>query len=344
MSSRPARCEGSVSTAFLKTVLEITAGRAGLPGEDLLRGAGLDPAALESRTGRVPLLAARGLCQEAFRRIGDPGFGLHVAEQLPAGAFDLVDRLAQSCATLGEAFALVARYKRLLVDTGEYALTVSGRSAHFIHRAEGAVPWLSELLLGLVVLRARRFTGLPFSPRSVSFMHAPRAPRREYDRLFQGEVLFEQPIDGLIFDRELLDLPLSTADPILHGLLSDYAALLSTQMPTAPSPVTDACAAIVEGLKRGDASLVSIAERLATSPRSLQRQLQELGTSHRDLLAHLRLQIARHYLEHSSAAQPEMARALGYSSPNAFLRAFKRWSGTTPGQHRRQGGRRGLGD
>jgi AraC-like DNA-binding protein len=44
--------------------------------------------------------------------------------------------------------------------------------------------------------------------------------------------------------------------------------------------------------------------------------------------------VAKRLLEEPTRSIPEVARAMGFSSPSAFHRAFRRWTGMTPKQHR----------
>jgi AraC-like DNA-binding protein len=72
------------------------------------------------------------------------------------------------------------------------------------------------------------------------------------------------------------------------------------------------------------------------SPRTLQRRLHEENTSHQQLLDELRRELAQRYLREPTIAIGETAFLLGFSEPSAFHRAFKRWTGTTPGTFRRR--------
>ncbi|MCM1012326.1 helix-turn-helix transcriptional regulator [Brevibacterium sp. XM4083] len=76
---------------------------------------------------------------------------------------------------------------------------------------------------------------------------------------------------------------------------------------------------------------------MATSPRTLQRQLKAEGTSFQAVLAETRENLARHYLVRNDLRTAEIAFLLGYTDTNSFYRAFKTWTGMTP-----EGARAGL--
>ncbi|MCP5068829.1 MAG: helix-turn-helix transcriptional regulator, partial [bacterium] len=86
----------------------------------------------------------------------------------------------------------------------------------------------------------------------------------------------------------------------------------------------------------GHPAIRSVAPQLGLSVRTLQRRLEERGTLYRDLVARVRFQLARRYLEETSTELGEIALLLGYSERSAFDHAFRRWTGQTPRGFRRK--------
>jgi len=83
-------------------------------------------------------------------------------------------------------------------------------------------------------------------------------------------------------------------------------------------------------------SLHEAAERLATSPRTLQRRLMAEGTSHRAIVGAVRRACALELLNQSGGSVARVAEHLGFSEKRAFYRAFKRWTGFAPSHFRHQ--------
>ena len=95
-------------------------------------------------------------------------------------------------------------------------------------------------------------------------------------------------------------------------------------------------AAIREAVLRSDGSiggLAEAAERLCFSPRTLRRRLRDCGYTYRSLTESIRRQRCMVLLEHERTLEAVAANA-GYSSTANLIRAFRRWSGTTPGAYR----------
>ncbi|MNF02456.1 HTH-type transcriptional regulator VirS [compost metagenome] len=67
----------------------------------------------------------------------------------------------------------------------------------------------------------------------------------------------------------------------------------------------------------------------------MRRKLAEEGTRFRDVLNETRRDLAETYIRDTALAFGEIAYLLGFASAEAFQRAFKRWTGLTPGEFRR---------
>jgi len=94
--------------------------------------------------------------------------------------------------------------------------------------------------------------------------------------------------------------------------------------------------ALLEMLPSGQSTIEETANRLAMSKRTLQRQLNQESSSYKDILNSTRQALAQHYLARSMISPPEISFLLGYQDSNSFLRAFKSWTGTTPGEYRKE--------
>jgi AraC-like DNA-binding protein len=82
-----------------------------------------------------------------------------------------------------------------------------------------------------------------------------------------------------------------------------------------------------------------IADRLGTRSWTLQRHLADQGVSLRAIVEGSRLEIARVLLGKTELDGLEIAARTGYSTPSGLARAFARWTGCSPRQYRRAGGR-----
>jgi len=330
---------GSVSSEYLG-LISYGAEVRGLAPAKIFRSVGIDPAILERRGARVGFEPVPRMWKAMADRLRDPVFGLGLAEVIPFGAADLIEYLLRNCATVGEALQMMVRYTPLLIDADRQSLTVSGREARLQLRTGTDVPAAAELFAGLVMRRSQEIYGPAWTVLSVSFSHDAQGPIGRYDRLFHAPVHFGMPFNEITFHRDLLEMPQPGADARLKNILIPQAEeLLSMLAPPArpQSFVERVEQTLADGLADGDPSLTRVADRLQLSIRTVQRRLRDAGVTHRDVVRKLRLDLASRSLAGAKVSQRQLARALGYSGAGAFHRAFKRWSGLTPGQVREGG-------
>ena len=93
-------------------------------------------------------------------------------------------------------------------------------------------------------------------------------------------------------------------------------------------------AVLLEMLPAGMSSIDAVAQRLALSKRSLQRHLGDEALSFQDVLNTVRQELAQHYLINSTISPGEISWLLGFQESNSFIRAFRSWTGKTPGAYR----------
>jgi len=84
-------------------------------------------------------------------------------------------------------------------------------------------------------------------------------------------------------------------------------------------------------------SLGEVAGRMFMSTRTLKRRLSQSGVRYRQLLDEARLRRAAQLLGETGLPLDVIADSVGYSSGANLSRAFRRWTGVTPGSFREQG-------
>jgi AraC-like DNA-binding protein len=80
----------------------------------------------------------------------------------------------------------------------------------------------------------------------------------------------------------------------------------------------------------GSPDMTQVARQLGMAARSLRRRLSEEGTSFQQLVVEARVARATRLLEDPRRSIKDTAYAMGFASPSAFHRAFKRWTGVSP--------------
>lgn len=94
--------------------------------------------------------------------------------------------------------------------------------------------------------------------------------------------------------------------------------------------------AIIQLQAQGFPAIHEAAKVLEMNTRTLQRRLSNAGTSYSRIADDLRFEAACRLLLREGQSVAEIARALSYSDPAHFSRAFVRWTGMTPSAYRHQ--------
>jgi AraC-like DNA-binding protein len=327
---------GTVSMDMLSALAHALV-QAGVNVPSLLADVGIPPDVLETPGVRVPIALAERAFEEGAIRAGVPHISLRAASAIPVGVGTFLDCHIRTSATCGEALRRAIRYFGLINDQAILEIDTSSEATRIIQRGiDAPVPRrLAEFQLAVLVARGRALTGQAFALGAVGFTHAAPPSVAAYVDYFGCEVRFGQPVDEAILPSGVLDLPLPSADPGLASVLERYGRLIVARLPARRSFLDDARRCIVELLRDGEPTLDTTATRLGLSRRTLQRKLQALETSHNDLVDTVRRELALRALAGTDLNITEIAYMLGFSEPTAFHRAFKRWTGRTPAEHRR---------
>ena len=135
--------------------------------------------------------------------------------------------------------------------------------------------------------------------------------------------------------RSVPETPLALQNRLFSGGSTGFAPHQPMRAVRLPSPHA-VRAAIVASLRHGDATLDSTARALKISTRTLQRHLGHMGTSHSEMLAEIRLDMACRLLVNSSQRLSDIAKVLGYTNASSFSRTFVRLMKIQPVVYRRQ--------
>ena len=93
-------------------------------------------------------------------------------------------------------------------------------------------------------------------------------------------------------------------------------------------------AELISRLPAGEPARADVAGVLNMSEKTLQRRLSDEDTSYQQVLDETRSELARQYLSERQLSVCDVTFRLGFSDQSSFTRAFKRWTGVSPGEFR----------
>jgi AraC-like DNA-binding protein len=277
-----------------------------------------------------------------WRAVGEvsanPAIGLLLGTESRIERFHPVSLAALSTENFGAAVDRMARYKQLTCpeeilqkkDDEEWSIQF-----RWLLADEVEPPVLIECAFAWVLSIARCGTGTRLSPLRVEFVQ-PRAHAKTIERHFGCPVVCGGPRNAIVFRAADAQRPFVTRNAELLGMLAPQFEEELKRENGDENFLERVRVAIQQKLTGQRPTIEDVADALHVSSRTLQRRLQDEGSSFQRVLEEARHQLARHYLNNSVLELNEAAYLLGYEDGNSFVRAFRTWEGVPPARWREQ--------
>ncbi|PYG28910.1 AraC family transcriptional regulator [Pelagimonas varians] len=303
--------------------------------DDFLTRTGLNALAGQGR-GRVTHDQIVRLYHIVAVETGDEMMGLW-SRTIRHGALKLLCCSVLGASSLAAAMHRFATFWNLLLD--DHSLRLSeGRQTLRLHLEPSSDAQISpfghvlllKLAHGVASWLVRR--ELPLTRVGFTFVRPDFAA--DYPVLFPAPIQFDQSTSSISFVKSLGDLPISASEadmqPFLQRAPRDWI-FTSFREHALPLQLRE----MLLLSDRMGSTLNDAALALNITPRTLIRQLKAEGTSFQAIKDGLRCDLAMRDL-----ASPKNIEAIsqdvGFASPASFHRAFRGWTGETPGQFRRR--------
>jgi AraC-like DNA-binding protein len=334
-ASRSSEISGAFQRVGAFSELPALARRFGADPAPLLASAGLAGDALDDCEAQVSYAACGVLLARCAQATRQPQFGLIAGRMWHVEDLGLVGEAMRNSATVGEALDALTTHQHLACRGGlfyvaKYDTIVDVGYAIYEPGVEGT-DHLYDAALALLFNLLRDLAGPAWAPHAVFVPHARPQDVSQHRSLFGLVPRFDAEVCALRFPRFWLDRPVQGADPQRRR-----AAVARIAHGAQPEMLDAVARGFRTLLLRGSASGDELAAMLSMHRRTLNRRLREHGTTFQKMLDAMRFELARQLLVYSRVSLDDVAVALGYSGVTPFMRAFRRWSGTTPGHWRRR--------
>ena len=324
----------SISMAFVRGMLQGPLQR-GESTERLLEAAGIDPVLLNEASARVTGDQYIALFRAINERLGDDGLGFF-SRRLKIGSLALIVRSSLGAPNLEVAMRRMARTFGLLQDDVEPTLVRDGQLAGWEFSFSQTQPnFMHELMLRIFwrVLAWLHGGRLHVERFDLAFPSPPYVD--SYQNVFPGELRFDQVRTALWFDGRELECFVRRDEAALRAFFAD--AQLNFILPRwRDDDATTRVRSFLQSAIPEWPDSARVAEALAMSTSTLQRNLALEGTSFQSVKDELRRDLAVSRLVATQAPLAVIAEELGFSDSAAFQRAFKAWTGSPAGAYRRR--------
>ena len=300
----------------------------------VLAGAGVAPDALNSAERLIPYAAFGRLLQIGAERAGYAHFGLTAGRMWHLEDLGPIGELVRHSPTVGHAVQTLTMFQHLHSEGGlVYAARHSGLVevgyAIYYPGVDG-IDQIYDFALASMFNFMRQLCGAAWMPSQVLIPHGRPPDPVHYRNFFKLLPQFDSEVCALRFPATWLDHPIDGAD-----LGSRQHALATMQAANDPDLLQQVYRALRNALLTGRSSGNDVAHALSMHRRTLNRRLQECGTTFQHILDEVRCEVARQLLCHSAVTLDDIAASLGYAGVSPFMRSFRRWTGSSPGRLRR---------
>jgi len=272
-----------------------------------------------------------------WRAIGevskDPSIGIRLGTESNVARFHPMSLSALTTPTLGAAIDHMARYKRLSAPEEILHETIADEWAiqfRWVLAVDIEPAVLVEHCFAWVLTIARQGSGTRITPLRLELVQ-PRSYVRALEKHFGCTVVCGASRNAIIFRAEDAAIPFVTRNAeLLEMLAPQFERELKDRTAEEDHFIDLVRGAIQQRLTGHRPVVEDVAKGLHMSSRTLQRRLQDAGSSYQRVLDQARREMARYYLSNSVLELAEAAYLLGYEDANSFARAFRAWEGMPP--------------
>lgn len=306
-----------------------------VPGEVIKSGA-VDPHVFDNPRNLLPLATLGRLLDHCVRSAGCTHFGLLVGSKADASSFGLIGELMQNSPSLAAALGQLVGCTHFYDRAAAPSLEVTGGVAVLSYAGHPSGLAGADQLLDAEFAAAfgmmKILCGPAWSPVEVLLPRVSLSDASPFRQYFKAPVRLRQEQAAIVFEARWLNQSIENADAALH----EIAQLKLKQLMQADNePFSSQLRRTLRTtLLRKGLSARRTASLFAMHRRTMSRKLEAEGLTFQQLLDEVRYDVARQLIRHAHIPLAEVAGALGYSEASALTRAFRRWSGLTPGAWR----------
>lgn len=329
--------DSSVAINYIRTALH-SARAAGLDAGALLADAGIPPTLVDEARARVPHAQYIRLTQSAMHLLNDEFMRQGGIRRTPVGTFPLMCRGVIHEPSLQRALIHALHFYDTLLPDIHLSLHRDGPDARIVVRLDDEAIDPSHVMVEVILVLTHRFASWLVDHRialtRASFRWPAPPHSDEYRMLFHCPLEFGTSRNSIVFPARFLEWPVVQTPRSLRRFLREAPGNLLV----IPDNDNSFTAQVRAGLGRDFAQdmpdFEEVAARLRITPQTLRRRLREEGTSYQEIKDNIRRDAAIGYLARPQLPIMEIAQLMGFSEPSTFHRAFKKWTGLTPGAYR----------
>lgn len=312
----------------------------GLDPQPIFTSAGIEGAGWRNPRRRFSSDTLSRLWNAIVKVSGNDAVSLAAFEHPRPAMLDLLTYTMMTAPTMESALHRFVRYIRIISEAAEFGLEPDTHGAVWlrlnVRGGELEVPrQRCEFILLTFLNICRWIANKPIKPLAIELAYAQPVSTQRHAQAFGCPVRFGAARTGMLMSAQDMQMALPGSNAMLADMHERLALelLAKTERRRFTAQVREV---IVRCLPDGSPPRGVAAAALYVSERTLQRRLEDEGTSYNDLLDVTRREMAREYLAKPQMALSQVAFLVGFADQSTFCRACYRWFGSSPKQVRKQ--------
>ena len=329
----------TIGVHYLKGALQAIR-QQGFKVEHLLARVNISSNVVNASNGRVHTDQMSHIIRMIVREADDEFLGF-LCERSKPGSFALLCELCHQQETLRGLFTQGGRFYNLTSNALTMALEETGDQATWRVQFNQPNNDKNHFFIEFWLVIWHRLASWAINEQlvldNVYLRHQPNDYLDEFQLLFNAPNSFNQPFDGFSFERKFLDKPLVRTQNELQAFIQ-RAPLDFMTMPGEDKRLSTKVHQWLmhQHKQTGEFPEVeAILSHLHCSEQTLRRKLHKENSSFQKIKNELRRDLAIEMLLEQKLTVTQVAEMVGFTEPRSFSRAFKQWTGVTPGNYRK---------
>lgn len=336
--SRPALDDKVIPTYSFPLITAVME-ELGVEAEKLLGGTELNALDISTSVKLISYRQAMGYLKNLLHHSPVSHIGLVIGQRYLITTYGNLGYAMMSCSDWLEAMIVGVKYHKASSALLDMSYSVDNDTKQmFIEAKEpydigNLLPFTVEKLFASLISVPKPFCDSPIMPIEIHLAYPKPTYSDRYQKVFNCPIYFEASSNKLTFDIGQLKQGIALANPI-HARLGEE---LCEGFMSKHYPEDSLIADITNLMLRSPGcfpKMEEVASQLAMSSRTLRRRLSAMNTNFQSIYDNARQKLALEYLQNSSMRLDEISHLVGFTETTNFRRAFKRWTGNPPSQHR----------
>ncbi|WP_109440297.1 AraC family transcriptional regulator [Acinetobacter haemolyticus] len=325
----------TISNALIREALSVAASR-GLNIVNIANRAGISAELLTSAKARIPVTQCAQLWTELAESMNDEFLGMD-SHPMRRGSYKLLAKLAFEADTLEQAIREILKFLSLVLDDIHGELVQNGSKAYLIlhDREQPKRMFTYSTFLMLVHSLMCWLSDQRIAFQKMSFKCHQPVEIQDYRIRFCENIQFHATQNCIEFDAHYLKHKIKKDKQALNDFLRHTPYNLIVRFKNENSLSLQIRRQLLLQPPSEWAELKDIAQQLNMSTATIQRRLKQEGVSYQQLKNDIRCDIAIERLSKTNDSIQSISDDLNFHDPSAFHRAFKKWSGVSPGSYRK---------